>query len=104
MMAHILIDRERLADFCRRWRITELALFGSVLREDFGPESDVDVLVAFAPDTDWRYEHFLTMEEELEALCCRKVDLVEKRLVEQSENYIRRKHILTHLEPLYVAG
>lgn len=102
-MARILIDRERLADFCRRWKITELALFGSVLREDFGPESDVDVLVVFAPDAAWGYEHFLTMEEELEALCGRKVDLVEKRLVEQSENYIRRKHILTHSEPLYVA-
>jgi hypothetical protein len=103
-MVHISIARERLADFCLRWRIIELALFGSVLREDFGPESDVDVLVVFAPDASWRYDHFLEMKEELEAIWGRKVDLVDKRWVEQSENYIRRKHILTNLEPVYVAG
>ncbi|HSB69289.1 MAG TPA: nucleotidyltransferase domain-containing protein [Candidatus Methylomirabilis sp.] len=100
----IPIPEERLAEFCRRWKITELCLFGSVLREDFRPESDVDLLVTFAPDTEWRFDDLLDMKEELEKLFGRAVDLIERRLVEASENYIRRKHILSHLEPLYVAG
>lgn len=53
MSARIPIDREKIAEFCRRWKITEFALFGSVLREDFRPDSDVDVLVTFAPDAEW---------------------------------------------------
>ena len=98
------IPRDRLAQFCRRWKISELSLFGSALREDFRPDSDVDLLVSFAPGVSWGFDDYLTMKEELEELLGRAVDLVERRLVETSENYIRRKHILSHLEPLYVAG
>lgn len=98
------ISRDRLVEFCRRWKISELSLFGSALREDFRPDSDVDLLVSFAPGVSWGFDDCLTMKEELEALLGRAVDLVERRLVETSENYIRRKHILSHLEPLYVAG
>ncbi|MBI3302058.1 MAG: nucleotidyltransferase family protein [Deltaproteobacteria bacterium] len=97
------ISRDKLADFCRRWKITELALFGSVLRDDFRPDSDIDVLVTFAPGASWRLDDFLDMKEELETMFGRPVDLVEKRLVESSENYIRRKHILSHMETIYVA-
>ena len=97
------ISREKVADFCRRWKITELALFGSLLRDDFRSDSDIDVLVTFAPDAAWRLDDLLDMKEELEAMFGRRVDLVEKRLVESSENYIRRKHILSHLETIYVA-
>jgi predicted nucleotidyltransferase len=106
MSGKIQIDvpREQVATFCRRWRITELALFGSVLREDFRPESDVDVLVTFAQDVRWGFDQLLEMKGELEVLFGRPVDLVEKRLIDQSPNYIRRKHILTHMEPIYVAG
>ena len=89
--------------FCRRWKITEFALFGSVLRDDFRPDSDIDVLVTFAPDASWRFYDLVSMKEELEAMFGRPVDLVEKRLVESSENYIRRKHILNHMETIYVA-
>ncbi|MDH5670340.1 MAG: nucleotidyltransferase domain-containing protein [Nitrospira sp.] len=99
----IAVPRERIAAFCRKWSIVELALFGSVLREDFRPDSDVDVLVTFSSDSDWGVEHLLDMQEELEALFGRKVDLVEKRVVEESRNYIRRKHILSHLETVYAA-
>ena len=95
----IMVPKDRIAAFCQKWKITELALFGSVLREDFRPESDVDVLVTFSPDSDWGVEHLLDMKEELEPLFGRAVDLVEKRLVEESRNYIRRKHILSHMEP-----
>jgi predicted nucleotidyltransferase len=97
------VSKETIAEFSRKWKITEFALFGSVLREDFRPDSDVDVLVTFSPDSDWGVEHLLDMKEELEALFGRTVDLVEKRLVEESRNYIRRKHILSHMEAVYAA-
>lgn len=98
------IPAETIAGFCRRWRVNELALFGSVLREDFGDESDIDVLVSFAEDVAWSLIDLVRMEEELEILLGRNVDLVERRAVEKSENYIRRKHILSTAEPLYVEG
>lgn len=97
------IPKDQIATFCRKWKITELALFGSVLREDFRSDSDVDVLVSFSPDSDRWVEHLLDMKEELERLFERPVDLVEKRLVEGCRNYIRRKHILSHMETVYAA-
>ncbi|CAN5567561.1 nucleotidyltransferase family protein [soil metagenome] len=98
----IEVDRERIAGFCRRWRITELSLFGSVLRDDFRPESDVDVLVVFAPEAEWGFGDLLQMEEELTEIFGHRADLVEKRFVEQNRNYIIRKHILRSAEPAYV--
>lgn len=83
-----------LADFCERWKITELAVFGSALRDDFGPESDIDFLVTFADDAAWSLLDYVEMEEEMAALVGRPVDVIERRAVEQSENYIRRRHIL----------
>ena len=103
MTARIAIDQEKIADFCRRWKIVELALFGSVLRDDFRPDSDVDVLVTFAPDAHWRLFDLVHMQDELREIIGREVDLVERRAVEGSENYIRRKHILANLETVYVA-
>lgn len=99
----IEIPRQRIEEFCHKWRITELSLFGSVLRDDFRPDSDVDVLVTFSPDAHWRYYHILDMKDELKEIFGREVDVVEKRLVEKSENYVRRKHILSNLETVYVA-
>lgn len=101
--ASVSIDRERLAEFCRRWKIAKLDLFGSVLREDFGPDSDVDVLVAFSSDADWSLFDHIQMEEELSGLLGRKADLVTRRSVERSTNWIRREAILSSAEPLYVA-
>jgi hypothetical protein len=99
-----LVPRVSLARLCRRWRITELALFGSVLRPDFRQDSDIDLLVTFAPDAAWSGWDLVTIEAELTALFGRKVDLVERAAVERSENWIRRRHILAHSEPLYVEG
>jgi predicted nucleotidyltransferase len=104
MTSRIVIDRQALDAFCRRCGITELDLFGSVLRDDFPPDSDVDVLVSFSDDRRPTLLTLLQMEGELEHLFGRKVDLLERRSVERSDNYIRRKHILAHREPLYVAG
>ena len=94
---------ERIADFCRRWKITELALFGSVLRQDFRPDSDVDVLVSFSAGTRWSLLDMVRMGDQLKIILGREVDLVERRAVELSENYIRRRHILESAEPIYVA-
>ena len=103
MGAKIAIDRDRIAEFCTRWRITELALFGSVVREDFSGESDVDVLVSFEPDARWTLLDLVAMEEELKGILGRDVDLVSRRGIEASRNYIRREAILSSTEPIYVS-
>ncbi len=104
MPSKVAIDREEIARFCRRWKITELALFGSALRDDFRSDSDIDLLVTFAPDARWSAWEFLDAQDELAVLLGRDVDLVERAAIEQSENWIRRKHILGQAEPVYVAG
>ena len=97
------IPPARIADFCRKWKIVELCLFGSALRHDLGPDSDVDLIASFAPDAQYGLLDLVHMQEELKSICGREVDLLERRAVEQSENYIRRKHILSSLRPIYVA-
>ena len=104
MNSRVAVDRGRIADFCRRWKITELALFGSVLRDDFHPESDIDVLVSFEQDADWGLWDAVTMEDELSSILGRPVDLVTRRAIERSDNWIRRRAILDAAEPIYVAG
>lgn len=89
--------------FCERWRISEFSLFGSVVRDDFRPDSDIDVLVSFAPGSRWSLFDLARMQDELEEILGRRVDLLERKSVETSENYIRRKQILSHLVPIYVA-
>ncbi|MHB9038309.1 MAG: nucleotidyltransferase family protein [Armatimonadota bacterium] len=103
MSLRITVDHERLVEFCKRWNITELAFFGSVLRDDFRPESDVDVLVKFAPSTHYSLFDMVHIQDELSEIFGREVDLVERQDVERSENYIRRKHILSNMEAVYVA-
>lgn len=94
-----LMPPDRLADFARRWQITELSLFGSVLRDDFDADSDVDVLVSFDATAPWSLWDLTTMEDELAALIGRPVDLVEK---EGLRNPFRRQHILTGRKVIYV--
>lgn len=90
-----------LAEFCRRWRIEELSLFGSALRSDFRPDSDVDLLVSFAPEAEWSLLDHARMERELERLLGRKVDLVSRIAIEQSPNRVRREEILSTSRPIY---
>ena len=100
----IEIDKDKLRDFCRRWKITEFALFGSAVRPDeFRDDSDVDVLVSFAEDSRWTLFDLVDMKEELEALFGRNVDLLTRRGVEQSHNSIRRRAILSSVVELDVA-
>jgi len=103
-MTRVELPRAKIVEFCRRHSIRRLDLFGSVLRDDFRPDSDIDVLVEFEPDHEPGLFQYSTMEQELEGILGRKVDLVERESVEDSENYIRRQHILKSLEPVYVAG
>ena len=102
MQANIRIDHEKIAEFCQRWKITELSFFGSALRDDFRPDSDVDILVTFTPDAEWGLFDHVHMEDELSAMLGRKVDLVSRRAIERSANWIRRKAILGTAEPCYV--
>ena len=103
MNPKIPISKDEIAAFCKRWQVTELALFGSVLRDDFGPESDVDVLVRFEEEARHTLFDLSRMEEELTTIFGRKVDLVSWRDVEQSRNYIRRKVVLQSAETIYAA-
>lgn len=101
--ATLSIDRKSVARFCRRWKIAQLALFGSVLREDFGSGSDIDVLVTFSPDARWTLFDHSDMQAGLAALFGRPVDLVNREALERSENWIRRRAILDSAQLLYAA-
>lgn len=94
---------EALTEFCRRWKIIKLELFGSILRDDFGPDSDIDFLVTFDPGARWTLFDLVHAETELSSLVARTVDLVERAPIEESENWLRRRAILDSAETLYVA-
>ena len=100
--AHIDIDQNKIAGFCRKWKIKRLELFGSVLRDDFRPDSDIDVLYEFEADGTPGLE-FIHAIEELSNLLGRKVDFVSREAVEKSHNHIRRESILERTLPIYVA-
>lgn len=97
----ITIPDHELKEFCRKWQITELSLFGSVLRDDFGPESDIDLLAVYAPEARHSLFDLDHMEAELRQIFGRNVDLVSKKAVEASENYLRRKEILRSAHVIY---
>jgi len=88
----------QIAEFCQRWKITEFALFGSVLRDDFRPDSDIDVLVTFASEHTLTWDDWMKMQEEIEALFGRKVDLVSKKYL---KNPYRRHEILRTQKVVY---
>ena len=97
----IYLNRESVAAFCLKWGVSELALFGSVLRDDFRPESDVDVLVRFQEQARPTLFDMVRMQNELEGIFGRKVDLVSRRGLEKSRNHIRRNAILQSAEVIH---
>ena len=101
MKAHIALPQDKIADYCRRWKIARLALFGSVMRDDFRLDSDVDVLVSFQPETRHTLFDMTRMQAELKGILGRDVDLVSQRGIENSRNYLRRKAILESAEVIY---
>ncbi len=97
---HFAVPRADIEDFCRRWHVLEMSLFGSVLREDFGPESDVDVLIVIDPEADVSLFKLVRMRDELRAIFGRDIDLVERAAL---VNPFRREEILKHCERIYAA-
>jgi predicted nucleotidyltransferase len=96
----IEILESQLAELCRKWKVKEFSLFGSILSEDFSPSSDVDVLVSFDPAAPWSLWDLMDMKEELEALFGHSIHMVEK---EALRNPFRKRHILSTYEVVYAA-
>lgn len=100
MNSNMTIDQGRIREFCRRWKARELCLFGSVLGDDFSPDSDVDVLIDLTPGHGFTLYDWLDMIQELEGIFGRRVDLVSKRAL---RNPLRRREILRTAETVYAA-
>jgi len=100
---HLEINEHQLKDFCHRWKISELALFGSVLRDDFRNDSDIDAIVTFLPDVIWSLLDQVKMEQEISEFLGRSVDLISKRAIEMNKNWIIREEILNSAETIYAA-
>ncbi|MBI5290191.1 MAG: nucleotidyltransferase family protein [Chloroflexi bacterium] len=96
----IQVPREAVTAFCRTWKISELALFGSAARGEMRPDSDIDVMVAFAPDAEWSLWDFAEMREQLKTLLGRDADVVERGTI---RNPFRRRSIMRDLTILYAA-
>ena len=94
----ISINKQEVAGFCKKWKIVEMSLFGSVLRDDFNPDSDIDVLVTFSPEAQWSLWDFPQMQDELKVIFGREVDIVEKDAL---KNPFRRHSILTTKQVVY---
>ena len=105
MQDHLRIRfcQELIEDFCRRHQVRELAFFGSVLRKEFRPDSDVDVLVDFEPEAHHGLFALARMQSELEDILGRGVDLIERTAIEKSRNYLRRKAVLSTAETVYAS-
>ncbi len=96
----IEISENRLVELCQKWKVAELSLFGSILHDDFGPDSDIDVLVSFMPDAPWSLWDLMEMKEQLEVLFSRKINLVEK---EALRNPWRKREILNTYKVVYAS-
>lgn len=103
LQERLTITPEELSAFCQRWQVSELALFGSILRDDFHSGSDIDILVSYQPTAKRGLLEKIRMQEELSSLLHRDVDLVSKKAIAQSQNWLRRKNILDAAEVIYVA-
>jgi len=99
----VKIPKAKIAGFCIRWNVSEFAIFGSALRADFRPDSDVDVLVTFAPQAHVTLFDMVHMQDELKVIFGREVDLVSRGGLENSRNYLRRKYILESTRVIHAA-
>lgn len=98
---NIAIPQDQIAAFCRKHHIRKLSLFGSVLRDDFRPDSDIDVLVEFEPEYQPNLRRLLGMERELKIIFGREVDLGDRQSVVEDANYLRRNYILNSSRVIY---
>jgi predicted nucleotidyltransferase len=103
MHALIRQRKKKIEAFCRAWNVKELQVFGSVTTEHFRPDSDIDIIVDFLPGSHHTLLQLARMEEELEQIFGRRIDLLTRQAVEQSRNYIRKESILASMEKVYGA-
>ena len=103
MSEHFELPAAEIEAFCRKWKIQKLELFGSAVRGELTPESDIDLLATWRPDADWSLFDHMDMEDELSRVLGRQVDLMSRRTIERSRNWILRKHILTSVRTVYAA-
>jgi len=99
----IEVSHDKIDEFCRKWHINELSLFGSVLREDFNSKSDIDVMASFAPESHCTLFDMVHMENELKDIFGREVDLISRGGIESSRNHIRRNAILSSAKVIYAS-
>ncbi len=97
----IKLPMEKIAEFCQKWQVTEFALFGSVLRQDFRPDSDIDVMVKFHRNAHPTFSSLDQMEAELKTIFHRDIDLITREGIETSLNYLRRHEILSSTQVIY---
>ena len=100
---HIDIPKAEIKAFCEKYDIKEFSLFGSVLSDDFGKDSDIDILVTFSNNSHHTVFDLVHMEEELQQIFKCEIDLVSRRGLESSRNYIRKNAILNSAETIYAA-
>jgi uncharacterized protein len=100
----IELPMEQIAEFCYKWQVTEFALFGSVLRNDFRPDSDINVMVQFRSEAHPTFATLEQMEAELKTIFHREVDLITRQGIETSRNYLRRHEILSSAQVIYATG
>ena len=104
MINAIELPMEKIVELCYRWKVTEFAFFGSVLRDDFRPDSDIDIMVCFHPNAHPTFSTLDQMERELKTLFDREVDLITRQGIETSRNYLRRHEILSSAQVIYATG
>ena len=95
------IPKREIAAFCKRWKVVELSLFGSAVRSDFSPDSDIDTLISFSSQSEWSLFDHIQMKQELKELFGRDVDLITQRALEQSHNELLRAEILESAQVVY---
>jgi uncharacterized protein len=95
------LPMKKIADFCDHWQVVEFSLFGSILRDDFRPDSDVDVMVEFAPDAHPTFTTLDQMEDHLQQIFDRDIDLITRQGIETTRNYLRRQEVLSSAQIIY---
>jgi predicted nucleotidyltransferase len=103
LLERAALTQEQVSAFCSKWKIVRLGLFGSVLSGELKAESDLDVLVEFEPSADWSLFDHQSMQDELQQMVGRKVDLVSRRGLENSRNWLRKNAILSGVQEIYAA-
>ena len=100
----IELPMEKVTEFCHKWQVTEFTLFGSVLRDDFRPDSDIDIMVEFDPAACPTFSTLDRMEAELKIIFNRDIDLITRQGIASSRNYLRRHEILSSAQVIYATG